>query len=416
MKIIVIAPAGFHLGYLGCYGNLWIDTPSLDALAAESTVFDQHISDCPSAWGASRAWRTGRYSFPSSASKSASVPQDSLDILSLLRASGISSVLITESPSPPQPSDMNSWQKIHAISAEKEGSYQGELWQLAAESMRQLSSNDHGLVWLETNLLMPPWLVEESSCDYFSPDPDEESPEESIDPLLNPTMGLLDVSDETTFRQLQRTYAAAVSRLDRQLGELLEELRQQDLYDSWMIIVTADRGFPLGEHGLVGARRPWLYEELVHIPLIIRLPHGIAGGARIGALTQPVDLMPTLLEAFDLTSLDCHGSSLLPLIRGEQERIRDYACSGLETGGELEYSLRTLDWAFLLPQETGSGGLHPPLRNPQLYVKPDDRWEVNNVLQHHFELAEQLEQTLRAFLKAPTRQAQGLQPEGVESV
>jgi hypothetical protein len=216
--------------------------------------------------------------------------------------------------------------------------------------------------------------------------------------------------------RLQRTYAAAVSRLDRQLGELLEELRRHDLYDSWMIIVTADRGFPLGEHGLVGASRPWLHEELVHIPLIIRLPHGAAGGARIGALTQPVDLMPTLLEAFDLTSLDCHGSSLLPLIRGEQERIRDYACSGLKIGGELEYSLRTLDWAFLLPQETGSGGLHPPLRNPQLYVKPDDRWEVNNVLQHHFELAEQLEQTLRAFLKAPTRQTQGLRPLGVETV
>ena len=59
MKIIVIAPAGFHLDYLGCYGNLWIDTSSLDALAAESTVFDKYISDCPSALGAWQAWRTG---------------------------------------------------------------------------------------------------------------------------------------------------------------------------------------------------------------------------------------------------------------------------------------------------------------------------------------------------------------------
>ncbi len=416
MKIIVIAPAGLHLGYLGCYGNLWIDTPCLDALADESTVFDQHISDCPTALGAWRAWRTGRYSFPLSGSKSAFVPHDSPDILSMLGARGIPSVLITESPSAPQANDMNGWQKIHAISAAKEGSCQRELWQLAAEYIRQLSSNDHGLVWLETNRLMPPWFVEESSSDYFSPDPDEDCLEESIEPLLNPTMGLLDASDETTFRQLQRTYAAAVSWLDRQLGELLEKLRRHDLYDSWMIIVTSDRGFPLGEHGLVGASRPWLHEELVHIPLIIRMPHGAAGGARIGALTQPVDLMPTLLEAFDLTSLDCHGSSLLPLIRGEQERIRDYACSGSEIGGELEYSLRTLDWAFLLPQETGSGGLHPPLRNPQLYVKPDDRWEVNNVLQHHFELAEQLEQTLRAFVKTPTRQAQGLQALGLETI
>ena len=183
-----------------------------------------------------------------------------------------------------------------------------------------------------------------------------------------------------------------------------------------MIIVTADRGFPLGEHGLVGASRPWLHQELVHIPLIIRMPHGAAGGARIGALTQPVDLMPTLLEAFDLTSLDCHGSSLLPLIRGEQERIRDYACSGLEIGGELEYSLRTPDWAFLLPENPSSGGLRPLLRDRQLYVKPDDRWEVNNVLQHHFELAEQFEQVLRTFVKNPKSQAQGLQSLGLETI
>src|SRR5207247_1641457 len=127
------------------------------------------------------------------------------------------------------------------------------------------------------------------------------------------------------------------------------------------------------------------------------MPHGAAGGARIGALTQQVDLMPTLLEAFDLTSLYCHGSSLLPLIRGEQERIRDYACSGSEIGGELEYSLRTLDWAFLLPQETGSGGVHPPLRNQKIYVKPEDHGEVNNVLQQQFDLMVQLQQTLRFF-------------------
>jgi hypothetical protein len=44
-----------------------------------------------------------------------------------------------------------------------------------------------------------------------------------------------------------------------------------------------------------------------------------------------------------------------------------------------------------------------PPRPAQLYVKPDDRWEVNNVLQHHLELSEHLEQTLRGFVEATTR-------------
>ena len=152
MKIMVIAPAGFHLGYLGCYGNWWIDTSCLDALAAESTVFDQHISDSPSVSGAWRAWRTGRYGFPQS---SCQVSQESFDVLSMLRGSAIPSVLITDSEGI-RPEDKTGWKKIHAISAERNASSRKKIWQSAAQAVRQLSSNDHGLVWLETNMLMPP--------------------------------------------------------------------------------------------------------------------------------------------------------------------------------------------------------------------------------------------------------------------
>jgi len=402
MKIIVIAPEGFHLGYLGCYGNLWIDTPCLDALATEGIVFDHHISDYPSAKGAWRAWRTGRYGFPRSSHKD----RDSSDMLATLRGRGIPSVLITDSERT-FPDDETGWGKILTISGTKDANSRTQFWKSAAETVRQLGSIDRALVWIETNMLIPPWSLEESEGENFSPDPDEES-EEPIEPLLNPTPGLLHSADETTFLRLQRTYATAVGQFDRQLGEFLQGLQQNDLYDSSMIIVTTDRGFPLGEHGLIGHSRHWLHEELVHIPLLIRMPSGVKGGGRIGSLTQPVDLMPTLLEALELTPVDCQGFSLLPLIRGEWERIREFACSELEIGGELENSLRTADWAFIVPQDTGSGGSRPPARARQLYVKPDDRWEVNNVLQHHLEFVDQLEQAWRTFMNAPSCQTHGL--------
>src|SRR4029077_12686987 len=122
MKIIVIAPAGFHLGYLGCYGNLWIDTSCLDALAAEGIVFDQHISDSPSAKSAWRAWRTGRYGFPPSSNKD----RDSFDVLATLRGGGIPSVLITDSKRT-RPDDESGWEKIHAISRKKNASSRNQL-------------------------------------------------------------------------------------------------------------------------------------------------------------------------------------------------------------------------------------------------------------------------------------------------
>jgi hypothetical protein len=80
--------------------------------------------------------------------------------------------------------------------------------------------------------------------------------------------------------------------------------------------------------------------------------------------------------------------------------VRTYACSGLRAGEAVEWALRTPEWAFLLPVRPAP---EDPPRLPQLYVKPDDRWEVNNVLQHHLELGEHLEEVLQGFVEASRR-------------
>ena len=92
------------------------------------------------------------------------------------------------------------------------------------------------------------------------------------------------------------------------------------------------------------------------------------------------------------------GRTLLPLVYGDVEEIRPYVCSGAQDDEEAEWSLRTPEWAFFLPVEHhGSPG------TPRLYVRPDDRREVNNVVQHHGDLADELERTLRGFVEATHR-------------
>jgi hypothetical protein len=59
--------------------------------------------------------------------------------------------------------------------------------------------------------------------------------------------------------------------------------------------------------------------------------------------------------------------------------------------------LRTPEWLLVLPREWPAEDAPRPV---QLFVKPEDRWEVNDVRQHHVEWAEALEQTLRAFADA----------------
>src|SRR6202011_5676395 len=106
---------------------------------------------------------------------------------------------------------------------------------------------------------------------------------------------------------------------DRWLGELGDALRRLGRLDDTLLIFTSDQGEPLGEHGYVRRFRPWLYEELIHTPLIIRLPGARHGGMRHQALVQTVDLLPTVLSALDLPRCEqAQGQDLLPLIRGEQ--------------------------------------------------------------------------------------------------
>jgi arylsulfatase A-like enzyme len=118
-----------------------------------------------------------------------------------------------------------------------------------------------------------------------------------------------------------------------------------------MIILTSDHGQPLGNgrhgHGIIRKCRPWPYEELVHIPFIIRAP-GIEGGRRIKPFVSTVDMAPTMMDWMGINDpirmKDMQGESLLPLMRGEVEKIRDWAVVGYHG---FSWGLVTEDWSYI---------------------------------------------------------------------
>ena len=63
MNVIVVVCNSLHLGFLGAYGNAWIETPNLDRLAAEGVVFDHHFPENLTTLPTRRSWWTGRYGF-----------------------------------------------------------------------------------------------------------------------------------------------------------------------------------------------------------------------------------------------------------------------------------------------------------------------------------------------------------------
>lgn len=124
-------------------------------------------------------------------------------------------------------------------------------------------------------------------------------------------------SDEREMRHLRAQYYGMIGDVDEQLGRVLDALVARGEWDNTMIIVTADHGEQLGDHGL--KEKLGYFEQSYHILGIIRDPRlADRAGTTIDAFTENVDIMPTIAEAIgEPVPAQCDGVSLRPLMRGE---------------------------------------------------------------------------------------------------
>ena len=161
---------------------------------------------------------------------------------------------------------------------------------------------------------------------------------------------------EADAEYVRSAYDGAVSYLDAWFGVLMAELSARGLLDQAIIVVIADHGEELGEHG-VYAHRHTLDDIVTHVPLMIRLPGASGGGRRIGGLVGLIDVMPTLIEAAGATApAGIDGRSLWPAVLGEEFLGRDAIfsegvlrmVSGRTAQGRLTFSGVGADSPYLI--------------------------------------------------------------------
>jgi arylsulfatase A-like enzyme len=117
--------------------------------------------------------------------------------------------------------------------------------------------------------------------------------------------------------------------VDRWLGELLDAMDRHGLWDDTMFVLTTDHGHYLGEHGWIGKPDCPFYNTLAQIPLMVHHPGRAMAGKRTSALTSAVDIYATVLEALQAEpTANIHSQSLMPLIKGEADRHRDWVVYG----------------------------------------------------------------------------------------
>lgn len=113
--------------------------------------------------------------------------------------------------------------------------------------------------------------------------------------------------------ELLHGHYAAISYIDAQVGKLIDALKRRGVYENTLIVFTSDHGFHDGEHGYWGKHNVW--DVSFQVPLLIRIPGQSDTGRHIDALTEHVDIYPTLCDLCGLSTPDfLEGDTLVPLI------------------------------------------------------------------------------------------------------
>jgi len=216
---------------------------------------------------------------------------------------------------------------------------------------------------------------------------------------------------------LRDLYDEEVLSVDSQVARFLNSL-DRNMLKNTIIIIFAEHGEMFAKHGRfgrAGALRGTLYDEVVHVPLMIKLPG--QGGRRITGLVQLIDIMPTITEMLDITIPSrIQGKSIMPLINRNQP-INDYIYSGasynfagitkrkLYMNPSINESIRNFDWKLIheiVFSTDNSGisrdnyGLKVKEETFELYDLKNDPDELKNVIKKYpkkvRELKDRLEQ------------------------
>ena len=218
-------------------------------------------------------------------------------------------------------------------------------------------------------------------------------------------------------------YAKAVARTDVDVKVLLDAVKARGNWDRTVVLVVADHGESLGDQGEI-LHGDAYWDSVTHIPLLVRVP-GIAPGAR-GGLVSQVDIAPTLLDLVGAVEpADIDGASMVPLLTGDAERIREMTL--IEGGVTLAASATPRGaviappWA-LLRQDRGCGGQEGPRQPGEpaecLYDLAADPGQTQNVLRQNPAVRERLVTAWDEFRAARATEGQrlDLDPAQVEAL
>jgi len=365
---------------LGCHGNEFVATPNIDQLAGQGTLFENAFVQNPLCTPSRASFLTGRYPRTARCYKNGqSIPPDEVLATRLLAEQGytcgLSGKLHLSACQPKvcpgeEPRINDGYKEFywshHACLGMREANQYRQWLEAKGETFRWeqhpecpsvkygMPDELHQTTWCAEKAIDfmrahagddEPWLF---SVNMFDPhhafDPPRERFERYLERLdeipaprfqegeldnkppyqakdhdgahggsMPPAASKLDAHQQ---RLIRAAYWAMCDLIDDRVGAMVRVLEETGQLENTIVIFMSDHGEMLGDHGIY-LKGPYLYDELMHVPLIISQP-GTIQAQRASALVEMVDLAPTLLEAAGVPAHPgMQGRSLWPMIAGQ---------------------------------------------------------------------------------------------------
>ena len=378
-NVILIIIDSLRRDHVGAYGNGWIKTPNLDALAKESLRFTRPYPESIPTLCARRAIYTGIRTWPFENWQPVKgddislwgwqpIPNNQTTLAEILHTNGYGTYFITDNlqqykasmnfhrgfdafdfirgqttdaykPKYTHPSHgvqnaltieargieedylRRYWANVAGRTSEREW-FSPQVFTRASDYLEAVQGSGPFFIVVDNYDPHEPWDTPEK---YVSLYDDAYSGKEPFWPVYGPS----DYLSERELRRMRARYSGEVTMADRWLGHFLDKMEELGLFDNTLLIVLSDHGVAQGEHGLNGKLPTALYPELTDIVFLMRHPEGKGAGETSDYYASTHDVAPTILAFLGIEPpRPMEGQNLQVLVDGGQPAPRPHFTLG----------------------------------------------------------------------------------------
>ncbi|MBN1766305.1 MAG: sulfatase-like hydrolase/transferase [Sedimentisphaerales bacterium] len=383
--VILISMDTTRSDFLSCYGYPCDTTPNIDVLAQTGVLFENVITPQPYTLPAHCSMLTGTVPPYHGVldNKGYILGKDNVVLAEILKKNGFSTAGFISAFVLDSQFGLDQGFDVY------DDEFENEQITVAIVERTGDETTRHVIKWLEEKRGEKNFVF----LHYYDPHMSYEAPEPFRSKFAIPS-GKIPMNPKQD-QGRRDAYAGEIAFTDHCIGRVIEKLKELEMYDSSLIIITADHGEGLGDHKET-THGYFIYQDTVKVPLVIKVP-GSSKGRRIKSPVGLIDIVPTVCSLLGLeTPAGIQGENLNPYINGQEQVYPDrhLFTQGLEAtvyGGNSLLGVVNDRYKYI--QTT----------RPELYDLVNDPGEHNNLFAKELNrsrimkdrLAQMLEETVR---------------------